>query len=113
MLMHSKPIDNLKLYRLVGDYNQVQLDLIDINDFFKDFLGINLFHFFIFGITIIFIAIDPLFEWPLRMAFLAVVAGFYITIIYIQSLIASSVLTEVNARCCGAPFTVDSSGHLL
>lgn len=107
-MLQSKAIDNLKLYRLVGDYNQVQLELIDINDFFKKFLGVNLFHYFFFGIAIIFIAIDPLIEWPLRMAFFSIVVGFYTIIIGIQSLIASSVLTEVSV-CC----RVYSVEHLL
>lgn len=42
----SKPIDNRKLSRLIIEHNIVHYDLIQINDFFKSFVGFNLISYF-------------------------------------------------------------------
>lgn len=91
----STPIDNRKLARLVRDHKRVELELLEINEFFKNFLGTNLGHFFFHGITLTMLAIDPSTNWRLSVAFLGLVAAIFIMIIYIQSLVASSVLNEV------------------
>ena len=41
----SKLIHNQRLAKLIRDYNEVLAEVVDINDFFKGFLGHNLLHF--------------------------------------------------------------------
>ena len=51
----AEQIDNRKLSRLIIEHNKVNYDLIQINDFFKFYVGFNLISFFAFGITGVFI----------------------------------------------------------
>ena len=57
-LAASKTFDkkqNRDLTRLVIKYNKVHYDLIQINDFFKPFVGYNMIYCFGFSITLVFV----------------------------------------------------------
>ena len=94
----KKPINNRKQSRLICDHNRIETELLEMNEFFKNFLGANLVHFFFHGIMFAFIAIDPTTDWRLSIAFFGLVAAIFTMVIYIQSIIASSVLNEVRAQ---------------
>lgn len=54
----SKLVDNRLLTRLIIAYNRVQFDLIDMNRFFRYFIGWNGLLYFFFSIMLSFIAIS-------------------------------------------------------
>jgi hypothetical protein len=54
----AKLINNQRLSKLISDYNAVHAELIDCNDFFKNYLGHNLIHFFGLAIFISFISMN-------------------------------------------------------
>ena len=58
----TKLINNRRLARLISDFNRVNSELIEFNDFFKNFLGSNVLHFFGLAIFMAFIGAKRLFS---------------------------------------------------
>lgn len=53
----NKISNNQKLSRLIFDFNLIYLEIAKINDLFKNFIGINLFYYFILSTLASFISI--------------------------------------------------------
>ena len=51
----AKPVNNRSLARLIFEYNRMNAELVEFNDFFKDFLGHNVVHFFGLAVFLSFI----------------------------------------------------------
>lgn len=89
----TKKINNRRLARLIHSYNQVHLELIEMNDCFKNFLGVNLLYFFIYAIILMFLVMFV--GWILKLTLLWIVLTMFLTIIFIPFTFANSLLTEV------------------
>ena len=55
---NKKRLDNAKLRSLILDFNRVQFELMEMNNFWKDLTGWSVIYFMSFGIILAFIAIN-------------------------------------------------------
>ena len=90
----AKKLDNRRLVRLVLQFNRVQLELIETNNFFKRFLGTNMIFFFSMAVIFLFLGIYV--DWLLRVALLSTVFVMYLTIILAPFSFADLIKIQVN-----------------
>lgn len=61
------PANNRKLARCVYVHNRVQKELMDMNEFFCEFVGFSLIHFFVYSVLLAFIVLS-IDDWRLQIA---------------------------------------------
>lgn len=91
-----KQMNNRRLTRLIIAYNRVLFDLIEINRFFRYFIGWNSFFYFFFSIMLSFIAISCN-DLRLEIALLMMVLVMFITTIGVPFTIANQVPNQVSS----------------
>ena len=91
----AKMINNRRLAKLIYSYNQVHLELIEANDFFKDFLGVNVIFFCIYALLVMFLVI--FIGWILRVALFLIVLGMFLTTVLVPFSFANSLSTQVHS----------------
>ena len=117
----TKLAHNLKLAKLIRDYNEVLKELIDVNDFFKEYLGQNMIHFYaitvsvtllsknllqllspveilhtLFLISLILFAPALFMDLRLKLFLNLSIIFFYLVIIAIPFYFANNITVEVN-----------------
>lgn len=92
----NKKVDR-RLTGLILDFNRVQLELIEVNDFFKNFVGVNTIFFFIISVQCMFLSIFV--GWLLRVTLLAAIFAMYLTIILVPFGFADSIPIQVIPLC--------------
>ena len=90
----TEKTNNRKLAKLVSDYNLVQLEMMEINAFFKRFFGANLIHAFIIMMLVIFVSLEC--NWNMKMAFGSCMLIMFLAIIFCPFVLANAVITQVN-----------------
>ena len=91
----SRPneINSRRLARLIKQCNRVHLELIEANDFFKHFLGINMLFFFLYALLLIFLVVFV--DWLFGVALVSIVIAMFLTINLMSSAFAVSLSTDV------------------
>ena len=84
---------NKRLAKLILDFNRVQLELIEVNAFFRNFLGTNIIFCFFIAILCMFLGI--FLSWLLKVALLSAVFVLYLTIIMVPFRFANSIPFQV------------------
>ena len=82
-----------RLARLIAEYQTVQLELTEANDFFKNFTGVNMLYFFIAALLLMFLLI--FIGWPLRIALLLLVLNLFLTTIVVPFAFSNLLLKNV------------------
>lgn len=92
----TKRVNNRKLARLIREHNCVHFDLIEMNLFFRPYLGVNFVCFCAMGVLSAFNLIHESIDWKIKVYLYAVTLGMYSTIIAIPFKFANSLTTAVN-----------------
>ena len=92
-LNESKKIHNKRIAILIGDYQQVQLELVEVNDFFKNFLGVNMVSYFFYSILMMFLSI--FIGWAVRLALLSTVLVMFLTVIFVPFAFGNTLSIDV------------------
>lgn len=90
-----KPSHNRRLARLIYDHNRVHHDLIEMNSFFGNYVGVNAIGFGALGILATFVVIHESVDWKLKLFMATALLGMYATIIAIPFGFANCVTTAV------------------
>ena len=91
-----EPVPNRKLTRLLYDHNRVHLDLIEMNRFFRCFVGFSFLCLCAVGTMVSFILINEKIDWKGRALIFTGTFVLYIMTILIPFQFASFVTTEVT-----------------
>lgn len=89
----NSKLKNRRLARLIHQYNRVQLELIEANNFFKNFLGVNAVVFFFYALLMMFLVI--FIDWTLRLAILSTLLGLSLTTIVVPFAFSNWLLIDV------------------
>ena len=89
----TKKINNQALAKLTRHYNLVHLELIETNDFFKNFLGVNMLFFFVYALIVMFLVIFM--DWLLTVTLLLIVFALFLTIIFVPFAFSTYLSVEV------------------
>ena len=92
-LSQNKKMSKRRLARLIHEYQTVQLEVTETNDFFKNFMGINMLYFFISTLLLMFLSI--FIGWPLRIALFSLVVSFFLTTIVVPFAFSNLLLKKV------------------
>ena len=84
---------NNRLARLIHEFNRVQLELIETNDFFKNYLGFGMLSCFSMAILCMFLS--TFLDWFQRVALLSGIFVLYLTTILVPFCFADCILVEV------------------
>lgn len=90
----KKRLDNAKLRSLIFDFNRVQFELAEINDFWKELTGWNILYSLSFNIFLAFVGLHV--EMRLKLIMFSVIANLYMTCICGISVFAGRVPAEVS-----------------
>lgn len=90
----SRPINNRKLARLIVVHNKVLSELMQINQFFCEFVGFSLIHFFVYSVLLAFIVLS-IDDWRLKTALAWIVIVMHLAVTVVPSVFASTLLTQV------------------
>ena len=89
----TKQVNNPKLTKLIHEHHCVYHDLIEMNEFFRDFVGVNFICFCAMGVLNTFTVISEPVNWKFRI--FAITLGMFITSIAIPFVFANSVSVAV------------------
>ena len=98
-----KLVNNRKLAHLIIGYNRVLLDLIEINRFFRYFIGWNSLFYFFFSIMLAFVAISCN-DLRLEIALMIMVIIMYFTTILVPYTICNQVPVQVSRSSTASQF---------
>ena len=103
--LERKSINNQKLARTILEQIKVEQEVMEINEFFREFVGFSLVHFFLFSVLLAFIVLYTS-DWKLKT-----VLGWIVLVMHLGNFGLPKVTCPV--RRDRLTFALLSSGHCL